>query len=331
MTLQRRDFITLLGSAAALPVAATAQQGDHMRRVAVLHINSGSDPEAQSWMKAFMEGMAVFGWTEGRNVRIDIRWAGGDVNQLQTFAKELADPRPDVVLAVGTPSVNAILRETRVTPIVFSLVTDPVAQGLVESLARPGGYITGFAVFEPAIGGRWVQVLKEIAPEMKHAAVIFNPETAPYYKLYMKSIEEAGVSFAVRTFEASVRSRTEIESVMSNLAREPASGAIVMSDTFPTLHRDLIIALAARYRMPVAYPYRVFVADGGLISYGVDWTDEHRRAASYVDRILKGEKPAELPVQFPTKYELVINLKTARSLGHDVPLTLLTRADDLIE
>jgi putative ABC transport system substrate-binding protein len=330
--MRRREFITLLGGAAATwPLVARAQQGDQMRRVAILHSFAESDAEAQSWIKAFMHGMAVLGWTEGRNIRIDIRWGGGDVNQLQTFAKELVDLHPDVVFAVTTPAVNAIRRETRVTPIVFSLVTDPVAQRLVESLVRPGGYITGFTIFEPAIGGKWVEVLKEVAPETKRIAVIFNPETAPYYKLYMKSIDEAAASLAVQTFEAGVHSRTEIENVISKLAREPASGVIAMSDTFPTVHRDLIIALAARYRMPAAYPFRFFVTDGGLISYGVDLSDMHRRSASYVDRILKGEKPAELPVQLPTKFELVINLKTARSLGHDIPLTLLTRADEVIE
>jgi len=330
--MKRRQFITLLGGAAvAWPLAVRAQQAERMRRVAVLDSFAASDSEAQSWFKAFMQGFAVLGWTDGRNVRIDVRWAGGEVNQIQTFAKELVDLHPDVVFAVTTPSVIAILRETRTIPIVFALVTDPVAQGLVETLTRPGRGVTGFTIFEPAIGGKWVQVLKEIAPEIARAAVIFNPDTAPYYRLYMSSIEAAAPSFAVKTFEAPVRSRVEIEAAISKLAREPAGAVISMSDTFPAVHRDLIIALAAHYRLPAVYPFRFSVMDGGLISYGVDLSDMHRQAASYVDRILKGEKPADMPVQLPTKFELVINLKTAKALGLEIPSPLFARADEVIE
>jgi putative ABC transport system substrate-binding protein len=257
--------------------------------------------------------------------------AAGRSAKIQKFAKELVHLEPDVILAISTPSVDAILQQTRAIPIVFTLVTDPVAQGLVESLVRPGREITGFTIFEPEIGSKWVQVLKEIAPETTHIAVIFNPDTAPYYKLYMNSIEAAGASFRVKPLEAAVHSRVEIESAISMLASEPAGALISMSDSFPVVHRDLIIGLAARYHLPAVYPFRFAATDGGLVSYGVDLTDLTRRAATYIDRILKGEKPADLPVQLPTKFELVINLRTARALGFEIPLTLLARADDVIE
>jgi ABC-type uncharacterized transport system substrate-binding protein len=329
--MKRREFITLLGGAAAWPLAARAQQDGRMPRVAVLTPYAESDPEAQSWFKAFVQGMQAAGWTDGRNIRIDVRWAGGEVDRIQRLAKELVDLQPEVVFAMTTPSVNAVLRETRTIPIVFTQVTDPVAQGLVESLVRPSGSITGFTIFEPEIGGKLAQVLKEIAPATAHAAVIFNPDTAPYYKLYMSSIEAAAASSAMKAFEAPAHNRAEIEAAISALAREPAGGVIVMSDGFTVIHRDLIIALAARYRLPAAYPFRFFVADGGLISYGVDLRDMQRRAAIYVDRILKGAKPVDLPVQQPTKFEFIINLKTAKALGLEIPPTLLARADEVIE
>jgi putative ABC transport system substrate-binding protein len=330
--MRRREFITLLGGAAvAWPLAALAQQGDRMPRVAVLTPFAESDPEAQSWFKAFMQGMQAVGWTDGRNIRIDVRWAGSEVDRIQRLAKELVDLQPEVVFAITTPSVNAVLRETRTIPIVFTLVTDPVAQGLVESLVRPGGNITGFTILEPEIAGKLVQVLKEVAPATARAAVIFNPDTEPYYKLYMSSIEAAAASFAMKAFEAPAHNRAEIEAAISALAREPAGGVIAMSGTFTTVHRDLIIALAARYRLPAVYPFRFFVADGGLISYGGDLRDTQSRAAIYVDRILKGAKPADLPIQLPTKFELVINLKTAKTLGLALPASFPLRADELIE
>ena len=330
--MRRREFITLLGAAAAtwLP-SARAQHDGRMSRVAVLTPYAESDPEAQTWFKVFVQGMQALGWIDGRNMRIDVRWAGGEADRLQRLAKELVDLQPEVVLAMTTPSVNAILRETRTIPIVFTQVTDPVAQGLVGSLDRPGGSITGFTILEPEIAGKLAQVLKEIAPATARAAVIFNPDTAPYYKLYMSSIEAAAASFAMATFEAPAHNRVEIEAAISAFAREPAGGVIAMSDGFTVIHRDLIIALAARYRLPAAYPFRFFVADGGLISYGVDLRDMQQRAAIYVDRILKGAKPADLPVQLPTKFELVINLKTAKALGLTIPEAFLLRADAVIE
>src|SRR5262249_6529727 len=262
---------------------------------------------------------------------VGVGGAGGGVDQLQRLAKELVDLQPEVVLAMTTPSVNAVLRETRTVPIVFPQVTDPVAQGLVDSLDRPSASITGFTIFEPEIGSKLVQVLKEIAPVTARAAVIFNPDTAPYYKLYMSAIEAAAASYGMKALEAPAHTRAEIETAISALAREPAGGVIAMSDGFTVVHRDLIIALAARYRLPAAYGFRFFVADGGLISYGVDLSDMQRRAAIYVDRILKGAKPADLPVQLPTKFELTINLKTARELGLALPATVLARADAVIE
>ena len=326
----RRDFITLLGGAATWPLAARAQQ-TAMPRVSVLMPYAESDSLAHTWLTAFMQAMQAVGWTDGRNIRFDVRWAGGMADRIQKLAKELVDLQPEVVFAMTTPSVNAVLHETHTIPIVFTQVTDPVAQGLVGSLDRPGGSITGFTILEPEIGGKLVQVLKEIAPQTVRAAVIFNPDTAPYYELYMSASEAAVASFAMKIFEAPVHNRAEIEAAISALARQPAGGVIAMSDGFTVVHRDLIIALAARYRLPAAYPFRFFVADGGLISYGVDLNDMQRRAAGYVDRILKGARPADLPVQLPTKYELVINLKTAKALGLEVPPTLLARADEVIE
>jgi putative ABC transport system substrate-binding protein len=330
--MKRREFITLLGgSAAAWPLTARAQQPNPMRRVAVLQTLAESDLEGQSWVNALKQGLAAVGWTDGLNIRLDVRWAGGEANLIQRFAKELVDLHPDVIVAVATPSAMAFRRETHTIPIVFTSVTDPVAQGLVETLIRPGGNITGFTIFEPEIGSKWMQVLKDIAPETTRTAVIFNPDTAPYFRLYMSSIEAAGAFFAVKTFEAPVRNRAEIEAVISRLAREPAGSVISMSDTFTVVHRDLIIALAAQYRLPAIYPFRFEAIDGGLISYGTDQADQYRRAAAYVDRILKGEKPADMPVQLPVKFEMVINLKTARTLGFAIPNTLLARADEVIE
>ena len=332
--LKRREFIALLGGAAAAwPFTAQAQSPDRnrVRRIGVLTYSSENDPEGQAYIAAFREGLQGLGWTEGGNIRIDIRWTSGEVGPMQTFAKELVGLQPDVFLAISTPAVKAAQHETRTVPIVFTQVTDPVAQGLVESLERPGGNITGITIFEPEIGGKWLQVLKEIAPTTARAAVIFNPSTAPYYRLYMRSIEAAAVALGVKVLEAPVHSRAEIETAIAMLAREPGGGVIAMSDLFPVVHRDLIIALTARYRLPAVYFLRSLVTDGGLISYGVDLNDMQRRAATFVDRILKLAKPADLPVELPTKFELVINQTTAKTLGLDIPLTLLTRADEVIE
>jgi putative ABC transport system substrate-binding protein len=330
--MKRREFIAGLGGAAAWPVVARAQQSGRMRRVAVLISYAESDPLAQIWFRAFVDEMQALGWIDGRNVRLDVRWAGGvAADRLQGIAKELIDLQPDVVFAITTPSVKAVLRASRTAPIVFTQVTDPVAQGLAESLNQPGANVTGITLFENGIGSKLMEVLKEIAPRTTRVAVIFNPNTAPYYKLYMSAIEVAAASFAMKAFEAPAHNRAEIETVISTLVREPAGGVIPIPDIFTVINRDLIIALAARYRLPAMYPFRFFVADGGLVSYGVDLSDMQRRAAGYVDRILKGAKAADLPVQLPTKYELVINLKTAKALGLDIPHSLLARADEVIE
>jgi putative ABC transport system substrate-binding protein len=278
---RRREFITLVGGAAAAwPLAARAQQPNPLRWVVVLQTLAENDLEGQSWVNALKQGLAVLGWTDGLTIRLDVRWAGGDANLIQRLAKELVDLHPDVIVAVATPSAMAFRQETHTIPIVFTSVTDPVAQGLVESLIRPGGNITGFTIFEPEIGSKWMQVLKDIAPETTRTAVIFNPDTAPYYRLYMSSIETGGASFGVKTFEAPVRSRVEIEAAISGLAREPGGAVISMSDTFTVVHRDLIIARAAQYRLPAVYLFRFEAIEGGLISYGTDQVDQYRRAAA---------------------------------------------------
>jgi putative tryptophan/tyrosine transport system substrate-binding protein len=336
MKLPRRTFLHLaagaVGSAVAWPLAGRAQRdGERIPRIAVLDSFSESDAIARSWYKAFLQGLAALDWVDGHNVHIDVRWGGGDATRMQQMAKEIVNLRPDVILAVTTPSVNAIRRETKTLPVVFTQIADPVAQGMVQSLVRPGGNLTGFTIFEPEIGGKWLETLKNIAPETTRAAALFNPDTAPFWQLFMNSIKVAGTAFGVQAFEAPVRNHDEIEAVIAGLAREPHAGVIAMADTFTGIHGNLIIALAARYRVPAVFPFRDRVVDGGLVSYGIDVDDMHRRAAIYVDRILKGAKPSELPVQLPVKFQLVINRKTANALGLEIPPVLLARADEVIE
>jgi putative tryptophan/tyrosine transport system substrate-binding protein len=329
--MERREFITLLGSAAAWPLVAHAQQPAGVRRVGLLLNLSENDLEAQRLITVFREGLAQSGWVDGRNLRMDFRWGGGDVGRIRAFAKELVELSPDVIVAYATPSVVALQQETRSIPIVFLSVTDPVGQGLVASLAHPGGNITGFAVFEFSLGTKWMEVLKQIVPSLKRVTTIYNPKTAPYHPLYLNAIEKAASAFAVEPIVVEVHDDAEIERAVSTLAREPDGGLIVMPDSFNMVHRRTIIALVDRYRLPAMYYFPFFATDGGLISYGPDEVDMFRRTAGYVDRILKGEKSADLPVQAPIKYELVINLKTAKALGIDVPETLLARADRVIE
>ena len=328
--MRRREFIAVLGGAAAWPMTVYAQQAKPMPRVAVLLIGSPEQHvEVQSLFSAFKQGLAVLGWTDGANVLIDVRWPD-EVSELPKIAKEFVDLHPDVIVATATPLLKAMMQETHTIPIVFTAITDPVGQGLVENFTHPGGNITGFTTFEPTVSGKWVEVLKEIAPDTTRAAVMFNPDAAPFYRLYMPYIETAGASLAVKIIEVPVRSRADIEAALSELVQEP-TGVITMSDAFVFFHRDWTISLAAHYHLPTVFPWPSAAKDGGLISYGVDLSDGYRRAASYVDRILKGEKPGDMPVQAPTKYELVINLKTAKSLGLAVPPTLLARADEVIE
>jgi ABC-type uncharacterized transport system substrate-binding protein len=328
----RREFITLLGSAAAAwPLVASAQQSERMRRVGMLMNLSENDLEAARLVTAFREGLAQLGWVDGRNLRMDYRWASGDVGRIRAFAKELVDLSPDIIIGYATPSVLALQQETRSIPIVFLSVTDPVGQGLVASLAHPGGNITGFAVFEFSLGTKWMEALKQIVPSLRRVTTIFNPKTAPYYPLYLDAIEKAASSFAVQQIGVQVHDDAEIERAISTLAREPDGGLIVMPDSFNMVHRRTIIALMDRYRLPAMYYFPFFASDGGLISYGPDEIDMFRRTAGYVDRILKGAKAGDLPVQQPTNFRLVINLKTAKALGLDVPSSLLARADEVIE
>jgi putative ABC transport system substrate-binding protein len=291
-----------------------------------------STPEGQAFVAAFREGLQKLGWAEGRNIRIDARWTTpGDAESIQRFAKELVAIQPDLILTQGTPNTATLLQQTRTIPIVFAVVADPIGSGFVASFSRPGGNVTGFTVFEPTIAGKWLELLKEIAPRVNRAAFLFNPATTPYADIYLNPFKAAAASFAVQAIAAPVHNTSELEAVVAAQAREPNSGLIVMPDTFLNVHSAEITALAARYRLPTVYAYRFFTELGGLLSYGNDLTDNFRRAATYADRILRGAKPSELPVQAPVKFDLVINLKTAKALGLDVPLQLQQRADEVIE
>ena len=333
--LKRRDFITLVGGAAATawPLAGRAQQPGRMRRIAVLTTFSDNDALAQGWLAAFRKGLEELGWREWRNVQIDYRSAVGDADRLAASAKELVALQPDVIFAITTPSVAALLRETRALPIVFAQVSDPVGSGFVASLARPGGNVTGFTNIniESSIGGKWLDLVKEIAPAVRRVTMIYNPPTAPFAGYYLRPFEAAGPAHGVQANAAAVDSDIDIENVLGALAREPGGGLMVLPDAFTGIHRDQIVSLATRYRLPAVYPFRWFVEIGGLLSYGIDSDDMFRRAAAYVDRILKGEKPADLPVQAPTKFELVINLKAAKALGLAIPDKLLAIANEVIE
>jgi putative tryptophan/tyrosine transport system substrate-binding protein len=330
--MRRREFISLLGGAAAAwPLAAGAQQPDRMRRIGVLMVYAENDSEAQAWVAAFREGLQKLGWTEGRNIRIDTRWAAADAEAMQRFAQELVALQPDLILSQVTLTTAALLQQTRTIPIVFAMVADPVDSGFVASLSRPGGNATGFASNEGSLSGKWLELLKEIAPRVNRVAFLFNPATAPFAEYYLNPFKAAAASFAVEAIAAPVHDTSELESVVAAQAREPNGGLIIMPDAFTNVHRAEITSLAARYRLPAVYPYRFFTEIGGLLSYGFDRLDNFRRAATYADRILKGAKPSELPVQLPVKFELVINLKTAKALGLDVPLHLQQRADEVIE
>jgi len=330
--MRRREFIRLLSSAAAAwPLAAHAQQGERMRRIGALIGFAETDPAVQSWLAAFRGALAKLGWTEGSNFQIELRWAGYDSDRMKTFAKELVDLRPDAILSVTTPVTGVLVRETQTIPIVIATVADPISSGFVTNLGRPGGNLTGFALYEPSMGGKWLELLKQIAPGVTRVALLFNPTTTVPIKFYLASIQAAASSFAVQTSTAPVHATDEIEGVIAALAGNPGAGLIVMPDLFNTINRDLIIAVAARYRVPAIYFFRSFADSGGLISYGPDFAEQYPQAAEYIDRILKGEKPGDLPIQMPIKVPLVINLKTADALGLDVPLHLQRLADEVIE
>jgi putative ABC transport system substrate-binding protein len=328
--MKRREFITLIGAAgAALPLGAGAQQ-PAMRRVGLLMNLAADDPEGQARVAAFLQGLQQWGWTNGGNVRIDTRWGAGDPDRVRRYAAELVALAPDVILAASGATMPALLQETRTVPIVFAQVPDPVGAGFVDSLARPGGNATGFTLFEYGISGKWLELLKEIAPRVTRGGVL-RDAADPAGIGQWGAIQSMSPSLGVEVIPVNVRTAPEIERSIAVFARGPNGGLIVTGSTPAGFHRELIITLAARHRLPTVYPYRFFVTGGGLISYGPDTIDQYRRAAGYVDRILKGEKPADLPVQAPTKYETVINLQTAKALGLTVPPTLLARADDVIE
>ncbi len=330
--MRRRDFIALLGgTAVAWPRAVVAQSTDHVRGIGVLTDRSASDPEMQRRFVAFEQALEDLGWGKGRNIRIDYRSYAGDTKLALALARELVGLAPDVLVGQATRGLAILQQATHAIPIVFVMVADPVGQGFVASLARPGGNITGFTNYEFSMAGKWLEMLKEVAPGLTRVALVFNPETAPYAPLFLHSLEAGGRSLAVEVTASPVRDDAELERAIAALGREAGGGLVVMADPFTTIHRKVLIGLLARYRVPAVYPFRYFAASGGLLSYGVDAADEYRGAAGYVDRILKGAKPSDLPVQGPTKFELVINLKTAKALGVTIPPLLLGSADEVIE
>jgi putative ABC transport system substrate-binding protein len=327
--MKRREFITALGGAvAAWPMAAYAQEGERMRRIGTL--TCAAEAGTQHRFDAFRQGLAQLGWTGGRNLRVDYRWGDGRPENIRRHAMELAGLAPDVILVTGGVSLAAILQVTRTVPIVFVIVPDPVGSGFVDSLSQPGGNATGFMQFEYSLSGKWLELLKELQPRMTRAAVLWDP-TVPTGIGQFAIIQSVAPSLGVEVFPVKTGDAREIERAVAAFARSGNGGMVVTATASTVFHRELIAAFAAQHRLPAVYPARDFTASGGLISYGADFVDQYRRAASYVDRILKGEKPADLPVQAPTKYELVINLKTAKALGLEVPPTLLARADEVIE
>jgi putative tryptophan/tyrosine transport system substrate-binding protein len=328
---KRREFITLLSGAAAWPLAARAQQGERMRRLGILMASAESDRHYQADLAVFRDGLQKLGWVDGRNIRITVRWAGLDAEAMQRLAKELIAMQPDLILSHDTPTTATLLQQTRAIPIVFATVADPVGSGFVANLARPGGNATGSATMEGSLGGKWVELLKEIVPRVSRVALLFNPTTAPYAEYVLKPFSAAAASFGMEARAIHARDLSELEAVIAALARESNAGLIVLNEDFTIAHRAEIISLADRFRLPTVYPFRFFAELGGLLSYGVDLADNFRLAATYADRILRGEKPSMLPVQGPVKFELVINLKTAKALGLDVPAQLLARADEVIE
>jgi len=329
--MRRREFITLLGgTATSWPLAVRAQHGERIRRIGVLVGTDENDGQARARLSAFAQRLQQLGWIEGRNIQIEYHWASADLRRIRANASQLVAQTPDVILSVSNPVLTALQQETRTIPIVFVAVTDPIEGGFVASMSRPGGNITGFTPFEYAITGKWLEMLKEIAPGVVRVLVIGNQANASW-PTQLRMIEATAPSFAIKPIEMSVGDESEIERAIQSFAREANGGLIAIPDNVTIVHRELIFKLAGRHQLPAVYPYRFFAVDGGLMSYGPDTVDQYRHAAEYVGRILEGEKPADLPVQAPTKYELVINLNTAKALGIEVPATLLARADEVIE
>jgi ABC-type uncharacterized transport system substrate-binding protein len=338
--LRRREFITLIGGAAASPIlyplAGRAQQKDGMRRIGMLTVIPESDRESQVRIAAFQTGLRQLGWMEGSNVRIDVRSTARDLARAKTYAAELVGLKPDVIVCDAISTLEALWQETRTIPIVFMLVSDPIDGGFAATLAQPGGNVTGLTSYEFSMAGKWAELLKQIAPRLVRVALIFNPEAAPFAGHYetfsfLREAKTAARSLAVEPIEASVHDVGDLERSITSFAAEPNGGLIILPDEFVAIHRELLFRLASRYLLPAVYPFRYYAASGGLISYGTDTVDLHRRAAWYVDRILKGTHPGDLPIQQPTKFELVINLKTAKTLGLEIPPMLLARADEVIE
>jgi len=331
--MNRRDSILGLIALGAVvgSLDVRAQQAERARRVGVLLGHAESDPDAQLRLSAFKEGLAMSGWTEGRNLTLDIRWIAGEADRAARFAVELVALKPDVILAHTTPVTAALQRETKSVPIVFTAVSDPIGSGFVKSLARPGGNITGFVNLEASLVEKWLQLLKEIAPRVTRVGVIFNPKTAPYVEYYLQPLNAVAARYGVNTIIAPVGSEADIEKAIAGLGREPGSGLIVMTDSYMTVHRKSIIDLTARHKIPAMYFDGSKVVEGGLISYGIDYVDLFRRAAPYVDKILRGAKPSDLPVQHPSRFELVINTTTAKGLGLTIPQSILVRADQVIQ
>jgi putative ABC transport system substrate-binding protein len=329
--MRRRDFITLIGStAAAWPRAAHAQQPERVRRIGVLMSFGANDPEAQSRAAAFENGLRQLGWVRGHNLSIEYRWADNS-DVLRTYATELVGMAPDLILVNSTPAIAALQEQRQAVPIVFTQVTDPVGEGLVLNLAHPGGHVTGFTSFEFSIGTKWLEMLKEVAPRVMRVALIFNPETAPFAELFWRPVEAAAPSFAIVAISAGAPTFADLERMVDKFAREPNGSLMVLPDVSTLNYREALIGLAARHRLPTVYPFRIFAANGGLLSYGTDVNDVFRRVASYVDRLLKGADPGKLPIQSPNKYELVINLKTAKALDLELPPKLLALANEVIE
>jgi putative tryptophan/tyrosine transport system substrate-binding protein len=332
INIARRKFIAALGGMAfAWPLAAHGQQHEHVRRIAMLSGLAANDPESQARVAAFEQGLKELGWIEGRNLQIDFRWGSGNAAEMQMLAKELVELKSELIVGVTTPAVTALVEETKTIPIVFASIVDPLGRGFISDMARPGGNVTGILNYEFSMSGKWLETLKQIAPAVRRVALLFNPDMAPYASSFVRQVELSAPSFAVEWIAAVVHDDAELERTIADFAVEPAGGLIILPDVFTVGHRELIIALAARYRLPAVYPQRAFALSGGLISDSGDLADIFRQTAFYVDRILKGEKPADLPVLVPSKYELVINLKTAKALGLTVPTTLLATADEVIE
>ncbi len=329
--MRRREFLTLFGgAAAALPFATRAQQAERMRRIGVL-MGVADDREGQARLTALKQGLQELGWTDGRNVQIETRFGGADAARIRAHAAELVALAPDVIVGQTTPVIRALRQATNSIPIIMAAINDPVAQGFVSSLAHPDGNITGFTFIDFEMVGKWLEMLKEAAPSVSHAVLMFNPDTSPHYYAYLRSFEAVARSIAVEVTAAPVRDTAEAEEAIAKLGREPGGGLIVPPDAFTIVHGQLLVRLAQQHRVPAVYSYRISAAQGGLMSYGPDPFDNFRRSASYVDRIFKGAKPADLPVQQPTKFELIINLKTAKALGLTIPALLLGRADEVIE